>query len=472
MASMKDQRALIRRLLRGPTYEVVRTLYDFLDSTPDIPLDPGWKRVWGRVRDEVIRDHLAPQGVIADIDRAIGAIQHIEEGISSIHLDSDHHVVFLLGAGASAPQPSSIPTVMELLPELWRRARKLGRDDIDRLAAWCEARGITNIEDLLTAAYLANFSAKSPSVSGLLNYFLFKERHNPEPRHRYGRSVQVASQVDAASVALFQETLQGLFGLLTSTMIPAAPNSGHAAIVDFICHHPQAAIITTNYDGCIDEAIIGAKVKMNTYITDGAGSPAARLDLIKMHGSINWTYCDSCHEVKEFPVLELKKGFERDTVSYAVVGICKNCGGQRRPLLIPPMGLKFVMFPNLIRLWNLARDHIERAYVIVVVGFSFSEADSYIAKIIERSMSFNREQRLVICDPNSSLVSILRARYGARIERFKESRILAAVGSSEEIVPKVLTKLTEHATASSEDMKPGGRTGRRGAKHDRAAAEQ
>jgi NAD-dependent SIR2 family protein deacetylase len=197
----------------------------------------------------------------------------------------------------------------------------------------------------------------------------------------------------------------------------------------------------------MDEALIRASVPFVTHITqshsDGHG---AQLDLIKIHGSINWSYCDSCHDVREFDLLRLKEGFQNDTITFAVVGVCKNCGGQRRPLLIPPMGLKFVMFPNLTRLWNVARERIESSDILIVVGFSFSEADSYISKIIERSMSFKADQIMVICDPNASLAPTLRARYSARIQGFDKDRVLQASGSEDEIVPKVLKLLTKKGT--------------------------
>ena len=162
---------------------------------------------------------------------------------------------------------------------------------------WCDERKISNIEDLLTAAYLSNFAAKNSSVSGLLNYFLFSERGEGEEsmaRSRFRRPPSL-SQVDAASVALFQETLQGLFGLLTSTMIPAPPNTGHHAIVKFVAAHPKTTVVTTNYDGCLDEAFLRTKVSLNTYVS-GTPPETGGIDLIKIHGSINWTYCESCHE--------------------------------------------------------------------------------------------------------------------------------------------------------------------------------
>lgn len=432
------QQAILNEAEHAPSFVAAQYLFELsMQSDEDIAIE--WKPIWERVREDAIREESIPQEGIAQIDKIIAELNVIDD-LSRIPLEHEHNVCILLGAGASAPSPSNIPTVAQLLPELWRRARKLGREDIDQLAVWCEQRGILNIEDLLTAAYLSNFAAKNSSVSGLLNYFLFNERGKDDLRRGRYQQRAGASQVDAASVSLFQETLQGLFGLLTSTMIPAPPNRGHEEIVRFCGRHPRTQVVTTNYDGCLDEALLRNNISLNTYIEDREDQKGT-LELIKIHGSINWTYCDCCHEVKEFELLSLKEGFEGDTITYPVVGICKNCGGQRRPLLIPPIGLKFIMFPNLIRLWNTARDRIESAEVLVIVGFSFSEADSYINKIIERSMSIKANQKMIICDPNARLVHNLRKKYSSRIEDFDNGRILAAVGSSDEVLEKVFQAL-------------------------------
>jgi hypothetical protein len=135
----------------------VQELYHLLDRFGDEELSPAWSTVWKRVRDDVIREDRVPKPVIDKIDAFIQQIRTIDPTIGHIKLAPSQKVCLLLRAGASASHPSSIPTVVKLLPELWRRARKLGREDIDRLASWCDEIGVTNIEDLLTAAYLANF---------------------------------------------------------------------------------------------------------------------------------------------------------------------------------------------------------------------------------------------------------------------------------------------------------------------------
>ncbi len=445
----RDQELTIQRSMRNKNpFRIFRELLELVKSGNE-PIDSRWRPIWEAVRSDVVESVGAPEHMIDEIDEAIQRIELIDERIWQLDLQEEDTVCLLLGAGASAPEPSAIPTVMQLLPELWRRAGKIGREDIDRLANWCNEHSIKNIEDLLTAAYLANFAAKNPNVSDLLDYFLFRAGAEERGRSRERAGV---TRVNTASVALLQDTLQVLFSLLTSTMIPASPNLGHEAITNFVKEHKHSSIVTTNYDGCMDEQLIHAGIEPNTNVDESKVVPANGIDLVKIHGSINWSYCESCHEVRDFDIIRLKKAYQEDTATYAVIGICKNCGGQRRPLLIPPLGFKFIIFPNLIKLWNSAREKIESANYIVVVGFSFSEADTYINKIIERSMTRHDDQRMIVCDPNAHLVQSLRNRFSARIDDFEESRILAANGSADKVVPKVLQRLTQ--TADVENVAP------------------
>ena len=317
---------------------------------------------------------------------------------------------------------------------------------------WCEKRGITNIEDLLTAAYISNFAARNRNITSLLDYFIFSGGRELLEEEEYfirrGRLLRNA-EIDVSSISFLQDTLQTLFGLLTSTMISASPNPAHQAIVDFIKEHKNTSIVTTNYDGCMDEALLREKIPFKGTIGGKNENNPNAVQLIKMHGSINWAYCDSCQDVQEFDLLELKKIYEEDRLSYPVMGICKKCGGLRRPLLVPPLSFKFLMFPNLIDIWNSARQAIEEADYLIIVGYSFSEADTYITKIISRSMSMKNNQKMIIVNTNPNLVPILRERFSAHIDGFNEKRILKACESCEQILPKILNSMLGKRTSAT-----------------------
>jgi hypothetical protein len=122
-------------------------------------------------------------------------------------------ITFLLGAGASKPALSNIPTVAELLPQLLDRARRLDRDDITRLADYCDQKKINNIEDLLTADQLATFCSRNGRVLTLTSYLLSRGGDDTPPlgtiwdrerRFRYGprSSLEQGPLADISSAIL------------------------------------------------------------------------------------------------------------------------------------------------------------------------------------------------------------------------------------------------------------------------------
>ena len=426
--SRRQEQALRRsQQARLPSIEVAVDLYRLIRSGE-------WKGIWEKNK-RGIQNRL-PRDVIETIEEAISKIPLNNKEAYKLRISEKTNVTILLGAGASVA--SGIPTVNGLLDELWKRARHIGRDDLDQLADWCNQQGIKNIEDLLTTAFISDFAAKNSNVTALLDYFLFSGS-NLDDEDDFGSS-RPATRVDVSSIGFLQDTLQTVFSLLASTMIPRSPNPLHKAIAKFTKEHLNTTVITTNYDGLMDEALLKAGFELNSSIPTGSSTKPI-VNLIKMHGSINWSYCDSCQDTREFDLLKLKEIFVQDQLSYPVLGICKICGGLRRPLLVPPLSFKFLRFPNLIDIWNSARERIEEADYLIVIGYSFAEADTYITKIISRSLTANKKQVMIVVNPDHNLVPSLRSKYFSRIDNFDQGRILAINEQGEVVLPKLLASL-------------------------------
>ncbi len=429
--------------------EVVHAIYEVV-SDRDVSqgreeLDEKWKSIWNKVKYYAPR-HIPPD-VLHRIDEAIANIKTVDESLWQLRLSEEEHLTILLGAGASKPAPSNIPVVTEFLPELWRRARKLDRDDLNKLAGWCEENNISNIEDLLTAAHIANFSTKSTGILTLLYYFLYFRGEQLRTYQTVGgrmvsRSTGRPQPSDVAGVALLQDTLQLLFSLLAEPMISAEPNAGHKAIAELISKHKRTTVITTNYDGCIDEAIKERGIQVEHLIgqkdQDKNGEIAK---LVKMHGSINWFYCESCQEMDRYNLSDIKEAYQKDKLSYPVMGICKHCGGLSRPMIVPPLSLKFFMFPPLAGLWDRAQIAFQEANIILVVGYSFSEADTYITKMIVRAMAADSTKQVIIVDVDKSLAARVTGKLAVHIDNFETGRVIRAAESCDSLLPQLCSSL-------------------------------
>lgn len=421
------------------------------DETED--LHPGWVEVF-----EAISPQLGqfPEKISWVITSFFAGLSSIEKGVRELNPSSDK-IAFLLGAGASKPDPSNIPTVKELLGHLIERAKRLDRQDVTQLADFCADRKIDNIEDLLTAAQLARFCTHNPAVLALVDYLLFRkgESFSPEARLRRGLPPRDANLY---SVAFLQDTLQVLFGLLSSTMLPALPNGAHKAIAQYVKEHASPGLVTTNYDCCMDLAL-GKMGKAFHYDLEFKNDPhphagvADCIRLVKLHGSLNWFYCETCQDIQVCDPAVMVEAYQRDQSPYPVIGICTACGGQRRGLLVPPLAMKFDLAPPLIGLAEKAADVFGSASLIVVVGFSFAEADVYISRMVSKSMQTNKNQKMLIVDPSKSVAERVRRKFEASIPKFTPSRIMHLTGDCADKLPKFLTgEFFEKAAAVSPEQ--------------------
>ena len=443
--SERQIRNLRRSLLGGSIQDIAHHLYravtddNIADGRED--LHPDWLSLYASHRGNMETDQRAiGADNLRTLDRIFGDLLPVDSLVGKID-PAEEHIVFLLGAGASNPSPSDIPTVDELLPELWNRARRLDREQVTNLADFCDSQGIDNIEDLLTAVQISAFCSRSPEILSLVEFQLFGERAIERSR-RLARPRPI--RADVSSIAYMQDTLQILFGLLSNLMLPASPNPGHQAIVEYIGNKPSTPIVTTNYDCCIDLALINNEVPFS-YVVDFvnpevlANSSGTACHLVKLHGSLNWFYCETCQKVRLIDIRQTVEDYRDQRGEYPIISVCNECGGQRRGLLVPPHAMKFDLAPPLQPLIADAASYFEKSTLIVVVGFSFAEADMYISRMLTKAMQGSSSTRIAIVDPDVTVTTKVRRKFEAQIPNFDaESRIVILQGDCASILPKFL----------------------------------
>ncbi|QEG36807.1 SIR2 family NAD-dependent protein deacylase [Bythopirellula goksoeyrii] len=400
-------------------------------------LHPSWFDVWEKRRARI--SQFGPDELVEQLTTFFNQARERDPEVTELD-PQNQRICFLLGAGASKPEPSGIPTVKELLPDLLARARRLDREEVTRLAEFCESTGIDNIEDLLTAAQISEFCGRNPTIMRLIEFLLFREDHSDVGFRRSRRA-----SVDVSSVAFLQDTLQVLFGLLSSRMLPAEPNEGHIAIANYARDRGDTRIVTTNYDCCMDLALSSLSVPYR-YPLDFANSqhvpPSSDnpINLVKLHGSLNWFYCETCQEVHWIDIQKTVEDYNDDRALYPVIGVCRTCGGQRRGLLVPPLAMKFDVAPALNPLIEESASSFGDVDLIVVVGFSFADADLYISRMVSKAMQANPNTKMLIFDPMIGVVQKVREKFSVRIPDFdSSSRILSVCGDCSKTLPRFLS---------------------------------
>lgn len=121
------------------------------------------------------------------------------------------------------------------------------------------------------------------------------------------------------------------------------------------------------------------------------------IELLKIHGSLNFLYCPKC---KEVDITVGQKGIVYCMrKNYEVRCINPNCTGRYTDLIVTPTYYKIYDNPFLKGVWNKAEQAISRADEIVFIGYSLPDADMEIRCLSLRGIARNnRRPRITVVD--------------------------------------------------------------------------
>jgi NAD-dependent SIR2 family protein deacetylase len=161
----------------------------------------------------------------------------------------------------------------------------------------------------------------------------------------------------------------------------------------------DTSFISLNYDILIDNAITAAyehadldySINFANYSVPGdwhAPNKARAVDLLKVHGSLNWLYCPVCKSIWLTPrekgvVSKLISGNER-------ANACAECKGRHVPVLVPPTYFKVMSNPYLVAVWEKAERVLRECDHIIFCGYSLPDADIHIKYLLKRGQ-LNRQ---------------------------------------------------------------------------------
>jgi len=356
-----------------------------------------------------------------------GKYENFEKEIIEILKSKEKiNLVFLLGAGASNPPPSNIPTVNQMLNHIVKNLPPTEIPFASKVREW--AKNGVNIEDVLTASYLSTLLVSNPSINRLIGEIIYRREEIEEPYELREREY----------VYSFQDLINRVFSMVSGIMAKAPPNDIHKKIAKLIKDNSKDGpynvfVVTTNYDICLEKALQDVDLEGKYLgINIGSGSP-----IVKIHGSINWYYCEGCQEVITYSIDEIKNLKK----IFPISGACQKCGTQASLFMVPPIAYKYVMYPPLIDIWQSAMKTFEQADIIVVIGYSFSLADDYILKMIVNALKRNNSL-LVVINKDSDAIQHLEKRLSAYHLKVSHTFCEDAVECVPKIIPLFLKKIS------------------------------
>lgn len=186
------------------------------------------------------------------------------------------------------------------------------------------------------------------------------------------------------------------------------------------------SVITFNYDIGVDYAFhlnsipFEYRCGVPTGLDPGKKQSPAAIDLLKLHGSLNWGRCEKCDDrvvpylLKDFfaptriaaPRLDKPKSQTVEIANLLVQQSCKACGGilAANPVIVPPTWNKGNVHTGLSSVWRAAATHLAEAENVFIIGYSLPDTDEFFRYFYALSTAgdtvFNA---FVVVDTNSQV---------------------------------------------------------------------
>lgn len=186
----------------------------------------------------------------------------------------------------------------------------------------------------------------------------------------------------------------------------------------------QPTVISLNYDVIVDNAMFSlSEDRQNVYPPDYMVDIATDRykmfhqmgifgKLLKIHGSLNWLYCDTCKRLDLFVsegLKSLRTGKALDELYYAVPfkdayscrgTPCRNpqCKGFVSPILITPTYWKDYENPHVKRAWEEAEKSMKQADRVIIIGYSLPTDDVEIALLFKRGLDHLPRNKITVVE--------------------------------------------------------------------------
>ena len=158
-------------------------------------------------------------------------------------------------------------------------------------------------------------------------------------------------------------------------------------------------VISLNYDIIVDNAMVNHTSALPEYGCDVATDRYQEFPhvgtLLKIHGSLNWSYCPGCKRL-DLGVSEAGKTYKMLEELYQVTPLepryschgfpCSVCQTFVEPVLITPTHLKDYRNEHIRKVWAKAEQALREAERVIIVGYSLPEDDLDVIYLLKSSL--------------------------------------------------------------------------------------
>ena len=260
----------------------------------------------------------------------------------------------------------------------------------------------------------------------------------------YSKSAEIDLLNVESLFAAFEmaETIGSLRGLsdpaLASQLIPAItrtivrtieltvkfPGKGAPVPYDRFCawlkSRPEdVSVLTFNYDLCLDWALQLAGHKPDYRLPNDGPEDRGSIDLLKLHGSLNWAYCELCgiiakrlNALTQFELGRVIRAVGPDDYRFSITDAiahqtCAKCtkSFHAQPVIVPPTWNKGgFSSASMKTVWARAAQHLAEAEYIVIIGYSVPPTDHFFHYLYSLgTMSETRVKKILVYNPDAGV---------------------------------------------------------------------
>lgn len=318
-------------------------------------------------------------------------------------------VVIILGAGAS--HPDGVPLQREILPHIIsKNINEIHDSAIGKIV-------IEFIKENFKLDEEKNLYPELEAVFGFIDYFI---QHNESLNSKYSHE----------KIIHIKEYLIKLIHYIVNLETDKASRHYNKFWKMLFENSPNSSIITLNYDTLLEQSFeflyknygyldycipfmnyekIPELAQYNFWINprepvyvEESENPIP-FKVIKLHGSLNWKYCNCCNQTLLTPwdrKIDLARGkflgyTYPDKREYEF--FCPIDGTEFETLIIPPSYLKTLHHPIITQLLGEAGRELRATKKVVFIGYSLSNADIHIKALLKKTITPDME--VIVVNP-------------------------------------------------------------------------
>jgi hypothetical protein len=305
--------------------------------------------------------------------------------------------VIILGAGASVP--AGAPTMMNFLDQA-RYLRRHGLSDEDIPAFDAVLDSLRDLSGIYEKAYL--------DLNNLEEVFGAIEMAQLISKLADRRPAEI-EQLRQHFITLVVRTLQLSITVEAAGAPPAAAGKLAAGISAAIDRGVDVSILTFNYDLVMEMALQTERLGYAYGLAGEQPRPHKRvIPLLKLHGSVNWNWCDQCKMV--YDARTFRHSYSRFEQRFVAAShpaeVHASCSyvPSPTPVIVPPSWDKSRYQGSLRAVWEQAATALGAADEIFVIGYSLPEADSFFRYLFALgTQSRTRVHRMLVVNPDNTV---------------------------------------------------------------------